>query len=178
MSTTYYSCAFPTAASSLTADIHSMDDVNHLLDQVAEGDLLMSFSRNGWLLDALYKACSSLKLEHLRDLAKVYSFFSPRTIPIALCEIDSILAFAKESPQGFAQSMNEPYDAEYIFSSLRNAVERTDVLQPNRAEDGDHLEYLFGWLIALRSLLAKAQESGLCLVHVQPMDQSYDRSGT
>lgn len=173
MSTTYFSWAFPASAERLVAEPDSLEEAGDLLVDVPQTNILMSASRNNWLLGALAAVCSSVGLKRLEVLRKAYSAFSVEEIPSVLCEIEAVFIFARESPKAFAAALNLPCDAECISRALQESAEAAiPHLGPSGAEEGDKPEYFFGWLKSLQVLLKQALESGLCVVHVQPRWQA------
>lgn len=173
MATTHFSWAFPATAARLIGDYSCLEDVGCVLEDVPQANLLMSASRNGWLLATLVAACTELGLARLKAFKQTYSSFSVRDLPEVLQEIELILAFARDFPDCFADVMHHDYDAESVSLGLQASVEAAvPHLGPSHGEEGDDPEYLFSWIKSLRMLVLQARESGLCLVHVQPRWQA------
>ena len=173
MATTYFSWAFPATAARLIGDYSCLEDVGCVLEDVPQANLLMSASRNGWLLATLVSVFTELGLSRLKVLKQTYSSFSVRELPEVLQEIESVLSFARDCPESIADVMQHDYDAESVSLGLQASVEAAvPHLGPSRGEEGDDPEYLFSWLKSLRMLVLQASESGLCLVHVQPRWQA------
>jgi hypothetical protein len=171
MATIYFSWAFPAPAASLAGRHDCLEDTSHLIK--GEACLLMSASRNNWLLGTISNVCAELGLENLPALQAAFASFSIDEIPSVVGEIDSIFAFANESPNEFARILHHSFDAESVSSGLQSSVEATKPhLGPSGADEGDSPEYLFCWLKSLRVLLMRALESERCVVHVQPRWQA------
>lgn len=173
MATTHFSWAFPATAARLIGDYSCLEDVGCVLEDAPQATLLMSASRNGWLLGTLVSVCTELGLARLKVFKQTYSSFSVMELPEVLQEIEYVLAFARDCPELISDVMHHDYDAESVSLGLQASVEAAvPHLGPSRGEEGDDPEYLFSWLKSLRMLVLQANESGLCLVHVQPRCQA------
>jgi hypothetical protein len=169
MSTTSFTWSFPAKPADLPANVGALEDVAGLLNQVSEAHLLMSASRNNWLLDNLSLLCSLRGLRHLHRLGSTSSVLSVAEIPAALGEIELLFRLVQEAPHSVAAALNPPCEAAEISAALAASQEAiTPHLGPTGADEGDGPQYLFSWLKSLRALLRHAHGSASCVVHVQP----------
>jgi hypothetical protein len=173
MSSTYFSWAFPAEPKDVSADVSSLEDAGIFLAKVPEDRLLMSASRNNWLLDNLKILSVARRLPHLQRLENVATVFSVSEVPSVFEEIESLLMFARDAPESIAAALNPPCDVAEVSEALESSTEaETPHLGPSGAEEGDAPKYLFSWLKSLHALLIYAHRSGLCTVHVQPRSQA------
>ena len=169
MSTTYFTWAFPADPKDVPADVSALEDAEDLLTHVSERCLLMSASRNNWLLSNLQALSAMHGLRHLPRLGSTLSVVPVADIPDVIGEIESLLTVAREAPQFVASALQSRWEATDVSAALAASKEaETPHLGPSGAEEGDSPEYLFAWLKSLRALLGHAQKSRLCVVHVQP----------
>ncbi len=172
MSTTYFAWAFTAQAADLPPDLRALEDVTALLSRVSEAHLLMSASRNNWLLDNLRTLGAMRGLRHLRRLASASWVIPVAEVPEAMGEIQSLLGFAREAPESIAAALNPPCEAAEVAAAVAASTAAvTPHLGPTGADDGDGPQYLFNWLTSFHALLAHAQGSASCVVHVQPRTQ-------
>jgi hypothetical protein len=144
VSTTYFTWAFPAKAEDVSADMSAFEDVNPLLAKVSVDRLLMSASRNNWLLGNLQCLSSVHGLRYLRRLSAAFSVVPVAEIPDAIGEIESFLKLARDTPQCVAALFAAPCEATDILLALAASKEaETPHLGPSGAEEGDSPEYLF-----------------------------------